>query len=195
MGDDAEDFDFEGNASMQMLMARMGEIDKAIDDIKQVDKVSSTGDGLSPEDEPPSVQRNTFNSGNIVRDVVLGGSDDDDDDFGEDEDGDAGLADLQQEMKNFDAEQIQNQAGSDSIIATCSKKLGSPIGISMKTSKGVTKIVAINPSGLLAGSQLRPDLKLQSVNGISVKNAKHAKFLIDSVAGSLTLVAKEMPVS
>jgi hypothetical protein len=183
---EGEDLDFLGDSSMKDLALRMDEIDKAIEAINEVDKGSPQKKEGS--EESPAKGSNYYETPEEatvgVQDVVV---DDDDDD-----DADAGLEDLQKEMKQFEANQEQAPAVDDEIVtATCVKPtVTSSIGISMKTSKGITRIVAVNPSGLLANSSLRPGLQLIQVNDVNVRNAKHAKFIIDNHPGSITLVAK-----
>lgn len=78
------------------------------------------------------------------------------------------------------------------VIATCVKpEPTSKVGISMKTSKGVTTIVSINPDGLMHGSTLREGHKLVKVNGIEVKNARHARVIIQSAASKVVVEVLE----
>ena len=78
------------------------------------------------------------------------------------------------------------------IIATCVKpEPTSKVGISMKTSKGVTVIVSINSEGLMYNSTLMPGHKLVKVNGIEVKNARHARVIIQSAASKVVVEVLE----
>ena len=65
----------------------------------------------------------------------------------------------------------------------------SALGISMKTSKGVTRIVSISDEGLLAGSGLKPMYELKEVNGEELKNARHARSLIQAATDEVKIVA------
>lgn len=190
---------------------RMDEIDKEIAAIEEVDK--GTPNKQKPEGtaagSPP--RKNFYDTPEEataeVEDIVVEEDDDGEDDDDIDEDADAGLEDLQKEMKELEAQQVvpqqepatqKEQAPKEfvreTISATCVKPTqSSAVGISMKTSKGITRIVAINPKGLLAKSRLRPGLQLIQVNGVNVKNARYAKSIIDSHHGTITLVAQSMP--
>jgi hypothetical protein len=64
-----------------------------------------------------------------------------------------------------------------------------PLGISMKTSKGITTIVGIQEDGLLRNSELKAGMKLVMVNGVPTKNAKHARHLIQCSVERVKLVA------
>lgn len=191
--DESENFDFLGNSSMFDLAMRMNELDKEIEAISAVDRAregkiigSPRGKNNNFYETPEEVSTDQMH--------VVEESDKYDDD---DDDADAGLEDLQREMQQFEAEQehapIQLQEG-EVITAKCIKPtLTSPIGISMKTSKGLTTIVGVAPNGLLANSDLRPNMQLLQVNGCAIKNAKHAKFIIESHPGSITIVARRIP--
>ncbi|KAG7355535.1 hypothetical protein IV203_000221 [Nitzschia inconspicua] len=67
----------------------------------------------------------------------------------------------------------------------------SPIGISMKTSKGCTTIVGILETGLLSNSELKPGMELIRVNGVPIQNAKHARHLIQGSSSKVKLVAMD----
>lgn len=197
MAEASEEFDFLGNSSMKDLAMRMNEIDKEIEAIAEVDK----GTPRKAERMPGSPAKNYYETPDdaaaAIEDVVIDDDGDDDDDF----DADAGLEDMQKEMKEFEAQQVQQEQAptakpfvSETISASCIKpSQSSAIGISMKTSKGVTLILAVNPKGLLAKSSLRPGMQLLQVNGVNIKNAKYAKSIIDSHHGTITLVAKTVP--
>jgi hypothetical protein len=186
MADDGEDYDFEGNASMIDLIARMGDIDKAIEDINDLEKAA-----VKKSENAHINGSLTEEVANEVEDVVVDGAEDDDDD--DDDDVDAGLADLQKEIKMV--EELQEQSFVEEIFTvSCVKPTPeSAIGVSMKSSKGVTRIVSVNPLGLLANSELRPNMRLASVNGIEVKNAMHAKHLINIHPTVVVLVVKTLP--
>lgn len=189
MADD-EEFDFEGDSSMKDLIAKMGDIDKAIEDIHELDKAGKNGETSSGERtqaKGSNFYETPGEAGTDVIDIVVSGDDDFDEDG--DVDGVAGLADLQKEMQQLD------KSFEEKIVkVSCVKPvLDAALGISMKTSKGITRIVGINSSGLLANSELKPAMQLLSVNGASIKNAKHAKFLIDSHPRDILLEAKTLP--
>ena len=69
-----------------------------------------------------------------------------------------------------------------------------PIGISMKTSKGVTRIVGILENGLLKNTKLRGGLEIVQINGVGVKNAKHARILIQAANDTVTIEARDLSV-
>lgn len=81
--------------------------------------------------------------------------------------------------------------GSDktSITVTVTKPdKSSPLGMSMKTSKGVTRIVSIMEHGLLAGSGLQEANELVEINGTAIKNAKHARHIIQAAPTDVKIV-------
>jgi len=183
MADESENFEYDGNDSINDLIARMGAIDKAIEDIHDLDKKKDIGTPAkgsnfmdTPEEKADEVEDMAF-------------EDDDDDD-----DVEAGLEDMQKEMQLVDEEKKKGQVKNEFVTVSCVKPTPeAAIGISMKTSKGITKIVSVNPVGLLAKSQLVPIMQLISVNGMPIKNAKHAKWLIDMEPRQIVLVARTMP--
>ena len=68
----------------------------------------------------------------------------------------------------------------------------SVVGISMKSSKGTTRIVSIFESGLLAGTALGPGMELVEINDVAVKSARHARVLIQIAPDKVTIVAREI---
>ena len=200
MAEDDENLDFLGNSSMFDLAMRMNELDKEIEAISAVEEGSHSNDG--PTGSARSPKGKTYNfyetpdeiSTDQMR-VEVEESDRYDDD---DDDADSGLEDLKKEIQQVEAQQehaapILLQEG-EAVTATCVKPtLTSSIGISMKTSKGLTTIVGVAPNGLLAKSDLRPNMQLVQVNGCTIKNAKHAKFLIESHPGCITILARRIP--
>ena len=189
MADDGDEYEFDGDSSIKDLIARMGDIDKAIEDIHDLEKkrenvpVNGTpAKGYEFSDTPRETAAE-------VEDVALVCEDEDDDC---DSDAEAGLADMQKEMQLV--EEQEHSFVEEIITVSCTKPTPeSAIGISMKSSRGVTRIVGVNPEGLLADSKLRADLQLVSVNGIPVKNGKHAKYLIDIHPRDISLVVKTTP--
>jgi hypothetical protein len=77
------------------------------------------------------------------------------------------------------------------IISAIKPEPTAKVGISMKTSKGHTLIVAVTADGLLAGKGLKEGHKLIKVNGIDVKNARHARVLIQSAATKVSVEVLE----
>ena len=189
MADDGDEYEFDGDSSIKDLIARMGDIDKAIEDIHDLEKkrenvqVNGTpANGHEFSDTPGETAAE-------VEDVALVCEDEDDDD---DCDAEAGLADMQKEMQLV--EEQEHSFVEEIITVSCTKPTPeSAIGISMKSSRGVTRIVGVNPEGLLADSKLRADLQLVSVNGMPVKNGKHAKYLIGIHPRDIVLVVKTTP--
>jgi len=109
------------------------------------------------------------------------------------------LAEMQEELRAAEQQQ-QEQAHENtesksknrvvSVVVT-KPSTDSPIGISMKTSKGVTRIVAINESGLLKDTNLRAGLALDTINGVKIKSAKHARSLIQACTKKVKIVAHD----
>jgi PDZ domain len=77
------------------------------------------------------------------------------------------------------------------VISAIKPEPSAKVGISMKTSKGNTLIVAVTADGLLAGKGLMEGHKLIKVNGIDVKNARHARVLIQSAATKVSVEVLE----
>lgn len=195
--DESENFDFLGNSSMKDLAMRMNELDKEIEAISAAETGSHDQEGQNGIRSPKGKTYNFYETPDeISTDQMLAFAEGDryDDD---DDDADAGLEDLQKEMQQIEAQQEQTPLvlkEGEAVMATCVKPtLTSSIGISMKTSKGLTTIVGIAPNGLLAKSDLQPNMQLLQVNGCTIKNAKHAKFLIESHPGSITILARRIP--
>ena len=88
------------------------------------------------------------------------------------------------------------QARDDKVVtATIFKPTqDSPIGISMKTSKGITRIVSVSETGLLKDSDLRSGLQIVKINGVEVKNAKHARYLIQACQDKVTVLAYDLSI-
>ena len=77
-----------------------------------------------------------------------------------------------------------------SITVTLSKpSKDSTLGISMKTSKRITRIVSISDEGLLAGSGLKPGFQLKQVNGETLTNARHARHCIQTAPDEVKILA------
>lgn len=110
----------------------------------------------------------------------------------------AALETLDENVKTATATGISDKNGKARVVeATVSETITkptpeSPIGISMKTVKRITRIVAIAEDGLLADTNLRPGLELVSINGITIRNAKHARYLIQNSKKELTLIAQKI---
>jgi C-terminal processing protease CtpA/Prc len=194
MADDGEDYDFEGNASIIALMAKMGDIDKALEDIHDIENEAKRR-GEKAQDGSPTKGSNFYETpeeaAKRFEDVAV---DTDDDDYNEDDDDDdvdAGLEDLQKEIQTVEE---QESFVEETFTVCCVKPTpATPIGVSMKSSKGVTRIIGVNPSGLVAKAHLQPNVRLVSVNGEAVKNAKHAKFLIGRQEADVVLLVKTLP--
>ena len=81
-----------------------------------------------------------------------------------------------------------NRSSRTTVSATVIKPLPtSTLGISMKTIGGITRIVGIDENGLLASSNLRPGLEMVRVNDTYIKNAKHARLLIQRATDKVSL--------
>jgi len=191
MADDGDEYEFDGNSSIKDLIARMGDIDKAIEDIHDLEKKRENvpGNGTPAKGFDFSDTPTGRETAVEVEDFAFVSEDEDDDD---DCDAEAGLADMQKEMQLV--EEQEHSFVEEIITVSCTKPTPeSAIGISMKSSRGVTRIVGVNPEGLLADSKLRADLQLVSVNGMPVKNGKHAKDLIGIHPRDIVLVVKTTP--
>ena len=66
-----------------------------------------------------------------------------------------------------------------------------PIGLSMKTTNGVTRIVGIVEGGLVAQSSLQIGYELITINDVLVRNAKHARLLIQQAHDKVTIVTQQ----
>ena len=190
-----EEYDFGGG--VDDIVLKMGVIDKELAEISRMEEKAN-----SPEREKPMAPYEEEKDGdpNRLFDVstVSQVSDIDfDDDTGN-------LASLQGELEEFEKlefEKLEAQArkeremrmtpttGENPEIARLQGHVSvtvvkpnpsSPIGLSMKTVKGITRIVNISESGLLANSDLQVGLRLIEVNDIRIKNAKHARCIIQT---------------
>jgi predicted metalloprotease with PDZ domain len=196
---------------------KMGDLDKVLDEITDMDvkeKKSSAHDDVakgswnindvktkeSSRQYPSSFEDSTAS---IVSDEIV------------DDDGCSGpseaLAQMQQELKEAEERQKKEaaeaaatastasllvQATDDKVVtATIFKPTPeSPIGISMKTSNGVTRIVSVSETGLLKDSDLRSGLQMVEINGVEVKNAKHARYLIQACQDKVTIVTYDLSI-
>ena len=173
------------------------------DVFKETDKsapVASKEEGGGDENVLPSPTKAADSSGTSA-DLV---TDDDEDDSEYDSDKESGgLTDLQGELKQFE-EMDRYQA--DAVIRAASVNINakdvtvniikksptSPVGLSMKTSQRITRIVAISEQGLLFNTKLRVGQILVKINGISIKNAKHARYVIQNAPDKVKFEAKEI---
>jgi C-terminal processing protease CtpA/Prc len=194
---------------------KMGDLDKVLDEITDLEVKKKPSDN---EDVDGSWNINDIarkgngrrfqspfedSTASIVSDEVV---DDDGDEPSE------ALALMQQELREAEERQQQEVAASKAAGATSSTTTTmlttdkvvtaiaikptpeSTIGISMKTTKGVTRIVNVSEAGLLKDSDLRPGLQIVSINGVDVKNAKHARALIQACRETVTLVTFDLSV-
>jgi C-terminal processing protease CtpA/Prc len=188
---ESEDFDFMGDSSMKDLAMRMGDIDKQLDEINEIEKKSNDSspqkDTRALDDQMLAAQFEDSRT-SIVSDVVL-------------DDDDEALEDLQGELKEFEAMQKEAALAAspnnppstqmDTVSATVLKTSPtSPIGISMKTVQGVTRIVSIAENGLLASTALKPGFIIHEINGVNIKNAKHARYMIENAPEKVTIVTQ-----
>jgi hypothetical protein len=196
-----EEFDFL-QGSMKDLAMRMGEIDDVLAEIAGSEETKhekeKEQEEVEGEEESP-VKEDTI----TILPPVDTSYDDVEDDCDDDVDSDdGGLTDLQGELRQFEemdkTHQLDAVLGEEStklvetpVMATVHKPAPtSPLGISMKTSKGITTIVALAESGLLAKTDLRVGHILVKINSIYIKNAKHARYIIQNAAGKVCLESK-----
>jgi hypothetical protein len=232
-----EDLDFLGNGSMKDILLRMGDIDKVIAEITDMEdeprKSSASGTGSdikrgSHQDDtsdPNEHKENTESVDGKNRIIPSSLTYDDstasiisDTDVYADNYGN-GVANLQGELQKF--EESQRQAATEerehgqpenivSLVAqgtnqrpfrrSVSVSIVKPtpdsvVGISMKSSKGVTRIISLLENGLLVDTALDAGMELVEVNGISVTSARHARFLIQSAQDEVTFVAIEVSIA
>jgi hypothetical protein len=216
--DSSGGLDFLGNGSMMDIAMRMGDIDKVLDEIHQMDddhghgescnETEHGGTGPTKEYDDDEDKRNVITkhgdsngpatcADEVHDDEVHDDEDEDDDDFsGLSADA---LAQMQAELKQADDEQQQQSSTTTSVlgemvtVVVIKPTQESPLGISMKTSKGITWIVGISDTGLLKDSKLVVGtMILVSVNGVPIKNARHARSLIQASNRTVKLVAQEV---
>lgn len=182
-----DDFDFLGNSSMKELALRMDEIDKEIEAIAEVDKKTPEKKIDSTFYETPEAAAAIEKKLSEDRDNKTIGINDD-----EEEDESLAITQLQNEIKAL--ERKDSPKLNDTVITATARKATptAPIGIAMKTKERITRIVGISPDGPLAHTSLEPGLQLTMVNGIEIKNARHAQYLIQQSPESVTFVAKAM---
>ena len=84
----------------------------------------------------------------------------------------------------------------EDLITVTAIKLSpsAPIGLSMKTSRGITIISAISTESVLHGSALARGHRIVLINGVTIENAKHARYLIQNSAENVTLVTEQMNI-
>jgi hypothetical protein len=134
----------------------------------------------------------------------------------------SGVADLQGELREFEESQrqataevvaartavqarqqesVSSQVATETKVRTYRRSVSatvkkptptSVVGISMKSSKGVTRIISILETGLLVGTELDAGMELIEVNGVTVTSARHARALIQSAPDKVSIVAHEI---
>jgi hypothetical protein len=197
------------NGSMKELAMRMGDLDKELDEIaimsngntgntKKVDDNDDDDDNEKPKEVPsPKHSEMSADDGLVFSD----GEDEDDDDDG--------LDDLTKELQHLDAaaveekeERVKNSpkkatsvvaipesspappfnptTTTSSITVTIYKPTPtSPVGISMKTTKGKTIIVAFAPGGICANhATLKVGMQIQKINHMPIRSARDTRELI-----------------
>jgi hypothetical protein len=250
-----EDMDFLGNGSLAEIMSKMGDIDKVLSEINEIDtsKPTATAATTSGSRNKNKTDKGNVGSGGNADSTKKSGFSDspstaatlespvaatvaasyDESATSLFSDGDvyvddgADILDLQGELKA--AEESERQAKEERMkaaelkrqcianrktvygtwvegttdeagggeknikksitVAVNKPSKDSSVGISMKTSKGITRIVAISDDGLLAGSGLEEKQQLVEVNGVAIKNARHARQLIQTATEEVKMVA------
>ncbi|KAL3936274.1 MAG: hypothetical protein SGARI_002628 [Bacillariaceae sp.] len=234
--------DFLGNGSMKDIAMKMGDIDKVLDEIHQLDDGKPEGSGCLMDEMTANYEKENSNDivvstkdgASALKDTNTftdGGFDDNRDDDDNDEDDIAGMSDdafaqmqaelkqveeterekqQQQQLQEKQQRQQQVQApppppplstppqptmfGATVTAIAIKPTFDSSIGISMKTSKGLTWIVGVSENGLLKDSQLKGEMTmlLKSINGVPVKNARHGRSVIQGAHRKVKIVAQEI---
>jgi hypothetical protein len=222
-----EDMEFLGNGSMMDLALKMGDLDRVLDEICQIDTQVQTSITTNSEVKVGSTDIKTGRTTNQEGDGVIAAgrpsrsfedsatTDFSDDEIIDDSEvGNVGLVQMQEEL--LQAELYANEsrrtnkegtslpststsiptketAATGRLVTAVAIKPSQdcPVGIRMKTSKGVTLIVGILETGLLRDSDLKCGMELVSVNGVPVANAKHAMHLIQESSTKVQIVAME----
>mmetsp|Transcript_130887 Transcript_130887/g.195025 ORF Transcript_130887/g.195025 Transcript_130887/m.195025 type:complete len:215 (+) Transcript_130887:123-767(+) len=204
------EFDFL-QGSMKDLAMKMGEIDDVLAEItapeetkndkEKEEELEKEREEKDDVPEAPIKEESVLATVNTSYVDVEDTYDDDSDDDGDD---DGGLTDLQGELRQF--EEMDKTHQLDAVMGGQSPTLvetpitvivhkpspTSPLGISMKTSKGITRIVGLSESGLLSKTELREGQLLVKINGIYIKNAKHARYIIQNATNKVILEAKQV---
>jgi hypothetical protein len=189
---DSEDFEFLGG-SLNELAMKMGDIEKILEEINNEEKRSTDKEKKSSDDEYDEYDNPTrFQDSclSVISDTEVI-TDDAPDGF---------LAKMQEELREADEQQekgrypIITDNGKEVSVTVKKSTKESPVGISMKTSKGVTRIVTIVEGGLLMNTPLRGGLRLMEINGVGVQNAKHARQLIQEAESIVTITAHDLSV-
>ena len=206
---DEDELDFLGG-SMKDLMAKMGEIDATLDDIQNIDT----------EKKSTTPKSSTFID---VHDTFEDDDDDDDhQDEGKLDDLAKELNAAAQDDDKWAVPAFKSSTTSTptpnpvtpqdpmsvplprgimpvtevETIVTETVTKPSPdtaVGISMKTSKGKTRIVGLNPNGLLMQSgdcKLKVGYEIVSINGQKIQNGRQARHIIMTTPDKVTIEAR-----
>mmetsp|Transcript_29 Transcript_29/g.84 ORF Transcript_29/g.84 Transcript_29/m.84 type:complete len:214 (+) Transcript_29:537-1178(+) len=212
MADVSEPFEW-ASGSMKDLAERMNDIDKQLDEIVDDggrDRLNQSKDSDDSTDD--DVHGEVYSS--TSPQVISGGTnntsfiDDSDDDEESERDYDLALDDLQSELNEISVAAAAAMAESpsktsserpeaaiDTIVTATIRKptKESTVGISMKTVRGVTRITGIKSDGLLAATSLKPGYEILVINNVKVKNAKHARHLIQEASSGVVISTRMMP--
>jgi hypothetical protein len=209
-GEEEEIFDW-ADGSMKELAMKMDDIDRELAEIAAVGNETNSADVTSRSSDPDPAD---YADSRLVL-VSNDYSDRNLDNVAEDSTR-MGLDELKEELEAFQAtaaaedesrkvqvasepspspQTIKNNSNfrtvETTITATVTKATPTTsIGISMKTTKGVTRIVEISPTGLLKDTSLRSGFEMLRVNGADGINAKHFKNLIRAALFEVTIEAR-----
>mmetsp|Transcript_12601 Transcript_12601/g.34711 ORF Transcript_12601/g.34711 Transcript_12601/m.34711 type:complete len:237 (-) Transcript_12601:167-877(-) len=210
----SEHFDEWATGSMRDLAQRMDDIDKQLEEIvDSTNDETGSGDGdknggapaggddpqHSDGEEETALNTSTMSRKHATDTSTVGDFDDydDDDDDPTEHDYDMALGDLQSELNEVNAAAVRSAVPPKAddfqtvqTLVTVSVKKPSKeatVGISMKTVKGVTRITAIRHNGLLKDTDLKRGYEILQVNNVPVKNARHARFLIQETPSVVTI--------
>jgi hypothetical protein len=209
--DEEEIFDW-ADGSMKELAMKMDDIDKELADIAAVDNKTDSADVTASRSSDPdpadyadsrhvlvSNYDSDRNLDNLVEDSTHMGLDELKEELeafqaaaaAEDESRKVQIA-PEQSPSSQPIKSSSNVRSVDTNITATVTKLTptTSVGIAMKTTKGVTRIVQISPTGLLKDSSLRSGFEMLRVNGTDGKNAKHFKNLISEALFEVTIEAR-----
>lgn len=222
-----DDLDFLGNGSLAEIMSKMGDIDKVLSEISEIDtrkttftnsstaiscKTASATDGTTSSSAAVIVSYDESSASLFSDGDVNGyGCEDVTDLQGElmaADETERQAKDERMKLAEMKKQCIKNRttthgtwedpSGGDdeekAVMKSITVALTKPskewqLGLSMKTSNGITRIVSISDDGLLVGSGLEPKQQLVEVNGVVLKNARHARHVIQSSPDEVTIVA------
>jgi hypothetical protein len=216
-----DEFDMSfANGSLKDLAMRMGDLDMELDEIATVsngkngnkNKVADDGKVEDDYDEDNDDDDATPKEMPVVDALEFSDGEDEDDD-------DDGLDDLTKELQQMDAahaascEEKEEMVAATAVVAadtvaaapesskatmmTMTATVVKPtpdssIGLSMKTSKGMTVIIKMNPDGIVSQTNLQVGMKIIRINDTPIRNARHARELIQASPTEVIITCNRM---